>query len=168
MDYIVLSALIGMALLWLTISYDIACQWQINLERRKEKMPEHLQLTDDVTIQYGLPVWHAAAHKKSCQAQNSLNYLEGVGHTDGEGIERTWSVLNPVSWATKEMGKGARHDALDDRIDYHNWEKNIGQGTASSKAAAAYLTKVVQAILCPGNWSSPSRNATSKLPLSVR
>ncbi|KAJ7841673.1 hypothetical protein B0H13DRAFT_2365584 [Mycena leptocephala] len=94
MDYIVLSALIGMALLWLTISYDIACQWQINLERRKEKMPEHLQLTDDVTIQYGLPVWHAAAHEKSCQAQNSLNYLEGVGRTDGEGIERTWSEKN--------------------------------------------------------------------------
>jgi hypothetical protein len=92
-------------------------------------MPKHLKLADDVTIQYGLPVWHAAAHETSCQAQNSLTYLEGVGHTDGEGIERTWSVLNPVAWATKEMGKGARHDALDDRIDHHNWEKNITQGT---------------------------------------
>ncbi|KAJ6602497.1 hypothetical protein DFH09DRAFT_1301519 [Mycena vulgaris] len=128
MDYIVLSSIIGLTLLWLTISYDIACQWQINLAARMEKMPEALKLGSEVEIQYGLPVWHAAAHETECQVKNSLNYLEGVGRTDGEGIERTWSGLNPAGWATKEMGKGARHDSLEDRIDHHNWEKNIRQG----------------------------------------
>ncbi|KAJ7107309.1 hypothetical protein C8R43DRAFT_905798 [Mycena crocata] len=138
MDYIVLSALLGMSLLWLTISYDIACQWQINLPTRMKEMPKHLQLPSDVEIQFGLPVWHAAAHEASCQAQNSLTYLEGVGRTDGEGIERTWSGLNPAAWSTKEMGKGARHDALEDRMDHHNWEKNISQGdTLARKLAVA-------------------------------
>ncbi|KAJ7029042.1 hypothetical protein C8F04DRAFT_963384 [Mycena alexandri] len=70
-------------------------------------MPEHLQLDLAlITLLFALPVWHASAHEESCQNQNSLTYLEGVGRTDGEGIERTWSVLNPIAWATKEMVKG--------------------------------------------------------------
>ncbi|KAJ7081651.1 hypothetical protein B0H15DRAFT_924210 [Mycena belliarum] len=128
MDYIFLSSVIGLTLIMLTVSYDIACQWRINLRTRLEKMPEELRLDSGVKIEFGLPVWHAAAHETECQAQNSLTYVDGVGRTDGEGIERTWSVLNPIAWATKEMGKGVRHDALEDRIDHHNWEKNINQG----------------------------------------
>jgi hypothetical protein len=38
-------------------------------------------------------------------------------------------VLNPLSWATMEMGLGARHDALEDKVDHHNQEKNMSQGT---------------------------------------
>ncbi|KAJ7149525.1 hypothetical protein C8R43DRAFT_1128520 [Mycena crocata] len=116
-----------------SVSYDITCQWRVNLLKRMADIPEHLRLKSDVVIQYGLPVWHAAAHESSCQVQNSLTYLDGVGRTDGEGIERVWSGLNPLAWATKEMGAGARHDALEDRIDHHNWEKNINQGTTLAR-----------------------------------
>ncbi|KAJ7073296.1 hypothetical protein B0H15DRAFT_793030 [Mycena belliarum] len=131
MDYILLSAVLGITTLYLAISYDIACQWQVNLPARMEKMPEHLRLDlSKTTVTFGLPVWHASAHEKTCQAQNSLTYMVGAGRTDGEGIERTWSVLNPMAWSTKEMGPGARHDAMEDRIDHHNFEKNIGQVTA--------------------------------------
>ncbi|KAJ7062443.1 hypothetical protein B0H15DRAFT_794789, partial [Mycena belliarum] len=145
MDYIILSSLMGLTLLWLTISYDIACQWKINLASRMEKMPEALRLPETVEIQFGLPVWHASAHERTCQANNSLNYLEGVGRTDGEGIERTWSGLNPAAWATKEMGQGARHDALEDRIDHHNWEKNIKQGnTLARKLVVAMAERDLQ------------------------
>ncbi|KAJ7716269.1 hypothetical protein B0H16DRAFT_1339234 [Mycena metata] len=114
----------------LAISYDIAYQWQINLRKRLESMPSHLQVDLAlITLLFALPVWHAAAHEVSCQNQNLLTYLDGVGRTDGEGIERTWSELNPIAWATKEMGRGARADAIEDKVDHHNWEKNIGQGT---------------------------------------
>ncbi|KAJ7062990.1 hypothetical protein B0H15DRAFT_794749 [Mycena belliarum] len=130
MDYILLSSVLGIAALYLTISYDIACQWQVNLPHRMLAMPEHMRLNlEETTVMFGLPVWHAAAHERECQTQNSLSYQPGVGRTDGEGIERTWSVLNPLAWATKEMGAGGRHDAMEDRIDHHNFEKNINQGT---------------------------------------
>ncbi|KAJ7149321.1 hypothetical protein C8R43DRAFT_1128675 [Mycena crocata] len=130
MDYILLSSIIGITAMYLAISYDIACQWKINLETRMTKMPDELKLDlKKVTVLYGLPVWHAAAHERKCQVQNSLSYLVGVGRTDGEGIERTWSGLNPLAWSTKEMGRGARHDALEDKIDHHNFEKNINQET---------------------------------------
>ncbi|KAJ6558618.1 hypothetical protein DFH09DRAFT_1084132 [Mycena vulgaris] len=121
MDYIALCSILGLTLLWLTFSYDIACQWQINFKKRMEKLPEALRISEEVQIQFGLPVCQLPITKLA-------GYLEGVGWTDGEGIERTWSGLNPATWATKEMGKGARHDALEDRIDHHNWEKNINEG----------------------------------------
>ncbi|KAJ7761124.1 hypothetical protein B0H16DRAFT_1312626, partial [Mycena metata] len=128
MDYIVLCAVLGIMAMYLVISYDIACQWRIHFEERMGKMPEELQPDlNQTTVLYGLPVWHAAAHEHSCQVQNSLSYVPGVGRTDGEGIKWTWSDFNPLAWATKEMGAGARHDTIEDKIDHHNFEKNINQ-----------------------------------------
>ncbi|KAK7050374.1 hypothetical protein R3P38DRAFT_2763610 [Favolaschia claudopus] len=129
MDYIVLASLLGITLLWLAISYDVACQWQVNFPRRMEEMPENLRL--DLTIiqvLFALPVWHAMAHERSCQVQNSLTYTAGVGRTDGEGIERVWSRLIAIAWATRVMGRGAREDGIEDKVDHENYEKNINQG----------------------------------------
>ncbi|KAJ7149380.1 hypothetical protein C8R43DRAFT_887926 [Mycena crocata] len=132
MDYVLLSALIGVTVLCLAISYDIACQWKVNLAKRAKKIAETTPITtrlDDFEIQFALPVWHAVAHEVSCQTQNSLSYALGVGRTDGEGIERTWAVLNPIAYSTKEMGDGARKDAIENKVDHLNFEKNIRQGT---------------------------------------
>ncbi|KAJ7059348.1 hypothetical protein C8F01DRAFT_1255046 [Mycena amicta] len=82
----------------------------------------------DFHIKFALPVWHAAAHEVNCQAALSLSYAAGVGRTDGEGIERTWATLNPISFATKEMGEGNRHDSIEDKIDHVNFEKNVREG----------------------------------------
>ncbi|KAJ7934588.1 hypothetical protein B0H13DRAFT_1855184 [Mycena leptocephala] len=104
--------------------------WEINLPMWMVAMPEHMRLdSEKMTVLFGLPVWHAAAHEKKCQTQNSLTYMPGMGRTDGEGIERTWAHLNPLAWATKEMRVGARHDAMEDKIDHLNFEKNIHQET---------------------------------------
>ncbi|KAJ7056035.1 hypothetical protein C8F01DRAFT_1211465 [Mycena amicta] len=117
MDYILLSALRFANVKRLVLSYDIACQWKLHLLERADalaeanKLPTHLELFN---IAFALPVWHAVAHEPTCQVENSLSYLKGVGRTDGEGIERTWAVLNPVS--------------IDDKIDHINFEKNIRQG----------------------------------------
>jgi hypothetical protein len=108
------------------------CQWQVHLlERAKKIAGNNDSITtnlDDYEIQFALPMWHAEAHEIECQSQNSLSYAVGVGRTDGKGIERTWSILNPVGFATKEMGDGARHDAIKNKVDHINFEKNIGQG----------------------------------------
>ncbi|KAJ7178679.1 hypothetical protein C8R43DRAFT_1118051 [Mycena crocata] len=131
MDWILLNALLGFTLLWLTISYDISCQWKKNLNTRMSKMPEHLHLPlDDINLQTALPVWHAASHEEECQNANSLSVKPGVGKSDGEGVERTWSILNPASYHTKDMGYGNREDTLNDKINNHNHLKNMGQGAA--------------------------------------
>ncbi|KAJ7863700.1 hypothetical protein B0H13DRAFT_2354000 [Mycena leptocephala] len=131
MDYIVMACLAGFALAMLMISYDIACQWKKNMRIRNEKLPEAIRLdVNNVEVQCGLPVWHVSSHETECNNENSLSFLVGVGKSDGEGVERTWADLNPAAFHTKEMGVGNRTDTLEDKIDSHNFLKNLTNGDA--------------------------------------
>jgi hypothetical protein len=92
-------------------------------------MPQDMQLQlNAISVQCALPVWHAGSHEEACQSTNSLSYKPGVGRTDGEGVERMWSVLNPAAFHTKDMSQGNRVDTLEDKIDSHNFLKNLGLG----------------------------------------
>ncbi|KAJ7052811.1 hypothetical protein C8F01DRAFT_952234, partial [Mycena amicta] len=130
MDYILLHAIGDARVKLLLLSYDIACQWKLHLLECIQRFADDAGIPDlaKFKIQFGLPVWHAAAHKINCQASMSLSHAAGVGRTDGEGIERTWATLNPISFATKEMGEGNRLDSIDDKVDHIGFEKNVGQG----------------------------------------
>ncbi|KAK6985142.1 CxC2 domain-containing protein [Favolaschia claudopus] len=129
MDFIVLAALAGFSLLWLTISYDIGCQWKQYFSDRVKSFPSEMRLPfDEIHVQYALPVWHAASHNEDCQNENSLSFKPGVGRSDGEGVERTWSGLNGASFSTKDAGQGVRSDTIEAKIDNHNYLKNVGQG----------------------------------------
>ncbi|KAJ7832602.1 hypothetical protein B0H13DRAFT_1914961 [Mycena leptocephala] len=124
MDYIVMAALAGFSLMLLTISYDIACQWKVHLAERTAKLPLEMCLPlNDIKLQYALPVWHAGSHNEDCRDANSLSFKPGVGKSDGEGVERTWSVLNPAAHSTKDAGRGQRADTLEGKIDNHNYLK---------------------------------------------
>ncbi|KAJ6506111.1 hypothetical protein DFH09DRAFT_1375122 [Mycena vulgaris] len=143
MDFIVMSALAGFTLMLLTLSYDIACQWKLNLRDRMVKLPTDLRLDlDAVKLQCALPVWHAASHNEACANANSLSFKEGVGKSDGEGVERMWSVLNPAAYATKDAGRGQRADGLEAKIDNHNYLKNVSQGdTLARKLVVAIVER---------------------------
>jgi hypothetical protein len=57
MDYILLSAITGITLMYLAISNDITCQWQDNLWEQMKKMLLHLQLEKpSIHVEFGLPV----------------------------------------------------------------------------------------------------------------
>ncbi|TRM56334.1 hypothetical protein BD626DRAFT_575796 [Schizophyllum amplum] len=127
MDYVLLSVVAIMGYAALTVSYDIGCQFMINFFARMKKMPGRLQWDEkDLDIIFGLPVWHGGIHEEICRTRNSLKYHDGVGRTDGEAIERIWSLLNPFAWATKYMGEGSRHDWLEDKVDNINFGKLVG------------------------------------------
>ncbi|KAF7365979.1 CxC2 domain-containing protein [Mycena venus] len=57
MDYILMSALISVTILWLTISYDIACQWKINLSTHTKLIAQNMMIPtrlEEYEIQYCL------------------------------------------------------------------------------------------------------------------
>ncbi|KAF9491475.1 hypothetical protein BDN71DRAFT_1510315 [Pleurotus eryngii] len=130
MDFIVLSAVVGLTLSTLMIIYDIACQWSSNFATRMKELPSSLHITSNVHIKYAILKCHLHAHQVACQTPNSLNLKPGIGQTDGEGIERDWSLVNLAANSTKEMGAGSRHDTLNDIFGYHNWLKTTGLGLA--------------------------------------
>lgn len=123
MDYIFASAIRSWQSRGLTVSYDIACQWQKKLIRRIETLPpERRPNFTDRRVEFVIPKFHITAHGTSCQTQYSLNYRPYMGRTDGENIERGWAWMNPASLSTREMGPGTRQDALDDQWSFWNWQ----------------------------------------------
>lgn len=129
MDYIYLSACLGLCVSLLVTSYDIACQWGTNFRQRMESFPQFLQLNFlFVVLKYLIPKFHLPGHGLACQSLFSFNLTRGVGRTDGEGIERLWSTTNGCAGSTKEMGPGARHDTLDDHFGDWNWRLLVGMG----------------------------------------
>lgn len=124
-----LSTLAGEKVSPLVVSYDIACQWSKNFASRISEFPPSLRFDlPATTFRTVIPKFHIYAHGKSCQSRWSLNYLRWMGRTDGEGVEREWSHINPVALSTRLMGPGGRHDTLDDHWGAWNWRKLVVLG----------------------------------------
>jgi hypothetical protein len=124
MDYIILSALFGITLLRLLISYDIACQWWKNFASHMANYPEHLHIDlDTVEVVAAVPSFHIRAHGPECQQAYSLAFLLWVGRTVGEEVESGWSHMDPAAPSIKEMSPGHRHEVLNDHWGGWNFRK---------------------------------------------
>ena len=126
MDFITLSAVIGIMLVWLVITYDIGCQWSKNLYTRMEEFPEHMRISEGVKVGVGVPSWHINGHRKKCQDDYNLGYMKGTGRTCGEEIETSWSHTNALGASVREMGPGAHHETLNDHWNGWNYRKVVG------------------------------------------
>ncbi len=103
------------------VSYDIACQWGVNLMSRLPELPESFQThLSEESIIFCVPKFHLWAHQSQCHVLYSFNFKLGVGRTHGETIEENWLVSNRVAMQTKMMGPGAREDTLNDIFNFHN------------------------------------------------
>ena len=126
MDYIFLSSMLHNLVVKKLVTYDIACQWSINLFKCVSSFPSHLQMAlpeDDLA--YGIPKLHFASHESRDHSKFSLNHKPGAARTDGEGIERRWWFVQPIAAATLGMGPGRRHSVLEDQWGYSNWRKYV-------------------------------------------
>ncbi|KAJ8496340.1 hypothetical protein ONZ45_g12490 [Pleurotus djamor] len=118
----------------LLVSYDIACQWGKDAVKRIGRLPPLVRsmITGD-KIRFAIPKLHIHSHTKYCQETYSLNYLPGVGRTDGEGIERPWANIGATATSTRVMGPGAREETLNQHWGHWNWQKLIGLGSLLKK-----------------------------------
>jgi hypothetical protein len=120
-----------MVLLGIVLSYDIMCQYFINLWKRAGSNFDSkwtiLEAATTIFI-YLIPKFHLLAHIRKCWEEFNFNYHRWVGHTDGEGVERGWSRLNPLARSAREMGPGAWRDLLEEHMLYSNWKKITGLG----------------------------------------
>ncbi|KAI6020717.1 hypothetical protein BKA83DRAFT_28289 [Pisolithus microcarpus] len=131
MDYIFFSAICPFLFLTVVISYDITCQWKLNLTQRIDQLPNHLHVPLTVvasSFMFGIPKFHVPAHAALCAIPHSLNLMPGAGCTDGKAVEHNWSEINCVTNSTKEMGCGAWHDTIDNHIGHCNFRKLVGLG----------------------------------------
>jgi hypothetical protein len=88
MDYIFYKSLVDCKVMMLNVSYDIACQWAINLRRRMNKLNSSFHIFGyHVNIRYLVPKFHLPAHIAACRTRFAFNYTKGVGCMDGEAPE---------------------------------------------------------------------------------
>ncbi|KAF8190273.1 hypothetical protein K438DRAFT_1536944, partial [Mycena galopus ATCC 62051] len=130
MDYLFWSSLIGIVLLTVVASYDIACQWSRNFWTRAAAALSIMKLPKHLKIIFKVPKFHLPPHVKECHGPYSFNYAKGVGRTDGEGVERNWSWLNWAAKSISVMGPGAREDTIDDICGFSNWKKTVDFGNS--------------------------------------
>ncbi|KAF9016773.1 hypothetical protein BDZ89DRAFT_1141218 [Hymenopellis radicata] len=127
-DFVLYTVLSRMGVKEAGVTYDIACQYKKHFFERIRALPAELRGLDLPEITWGLPVWHGNVHDPYCETSESLKYKVGMGKTDGEGPKRVWSILNPMSYMTKEEHPGARHDDIEDKANLHNFLKNVRSG----------------------------------------
>ena len=117
------------ALSLVLISYDIACQWFVNLfQHMDEHWPSDLKIPSSMKLIPAIPKLHEPMHSRKNHDQYSLNFIPGVGKSDMETPERVWVGHNALGNSTKTQGPGGRHDVLDDHFGFWNWQKYIGMG----------------------------------------
>jgi len=129
MDYMFFSSLQHLELIEIVVSYDIACQWSINLWERMKLYPHWMHTdTSGKFFHFLVPKFHLPAHVMACQTVFSFNFNRNVGRTDGEAPERGWAQINPVATSTSKMGPGHCRDTLDDHFGDGNWRKTTSMG----------------------------------------
>lgn len=133
MDYFLIKSLGKSVLKMFVISYDIACQWSLNLLERIAKIePKCPLLAPDCTIKFAVPKFHLPAHIPACRNKFAFMLTPGAALGDGEAPERGWGEANPLGPATREMGPGTRRDTLDFNFGDYNWRKIIRLGALIS------------------------------------
>ncbi|SJL08347.1 uncharacterized protein ARMOST_11710 [Armillaria ostoyae] len=129
MDFVFASTLQNfMMLLLRVISYDIACQWFVNLYECMNGWPSNLRINGPLKLQPVIPKFHEPAHKVEKHHKFSCNLVKGLGNCDCEGPECIWGGHNNLGNSMKMMGPGSRHDVLNDHFGFWNWQKYVGIG----------------------------------------
>jgi hypothetical protein len=108
-------------------TYDIACEYFINLEERfKIHFPELVPRIKK--MRWGVPALHVQGHQDSCTYLFGTAYMECVGHFHGESAEQYWPESNQLGPHVRQMNNGHRQDTM---INHHgdwNYKKSAQIG----------------------------------------
>ncbi|KAJ7024853.1 hypothetical protein C8F04DRAFT_1269860 [Mycena alexandri] len=140
MDFIVFSAVLYTIILYLILSYDIACQYGKKFWERMKGLPATMQLDmDKIAVWFKVPNFHMLGHKWPCHSPFSFHWMWGAGMTDGEVVEQNWEFTNGAAGSTKMMGPGGRHAFLEGLFAYHNWMRTVSYRKVFSRRMARDL-----------------------------
>ena len=130
----------------LLVTYDIGCQWGINLNTRLSTYlpPLNLNLEKLPFFRVAVPKFHLVGHGASCQVPYNLALIDGAGLTHGEGVETIWSHSTSLATWSRENGPAARHQILDDHWGSWNWRKTITFRKCRFLYRASFITHLCQ------------------------
>ncbi|KAJ7710855.1 hypothetical protein B0H17DRAFT_912589, partial [Mycena rosella] len=99
------------------LSYDVICQYGVNIVERFENNEDRKHLAHIVRqMRFAVPALHVQGHQEGCIYAYSTAYMLATAQFHGETAEVYWPELNQVSPQTRQMNPGHRHDVL---INHH-------------------------------------------------
>ncbi|KAG1721480.1 uncharacterized protein EDB91DRAFT_1256508 [Suillus paluster] len=104
--------------------YDINCQYQKHFCTWVDR-GQFLTMDPKLTIMPRIGLWHVHGHQDSCYVRYASNFIEGIGHIDGEIMETLWAPLNLISLSTRGMSSPHRKECLDFQMNDSNFCKMI-------------------------------------------
>ncbi|KAF9479003.1 hypothetical protein BDN70DRAFT_807721 [Pholiota conissans] len=124
-----------------TVLYDIGCVLDRSIQMYG-LLPENIR----PRIQFVTTAMHAYGHQWSCQLLYNPRLCQGLGLTDGEGVERTWSRLRKLIplvrassrarriWLTDRQLSSIAYDLREDLGDWLKRRQRVGIEAQSAKA----------------------------------
>ncbi|KAH7092807.1 hypothetical protein BKA62DRAFT_625932, partial [Auriculariales sp. MPI-PUGE-AT-0066] len=97
----------------IVVLYDIACVTYRTLTTRNILAPGMLQ-----QLQFATAAMHAYAHQWTCQVAFNPRMIAGMGLTDGEGVERLWSLLVDLIGILRRVSRSRRIIILERQIQW--------------------------------------------------
>ncbi|KAK7046323.1 CxC2 domain-containing protein [Favolaschia claudopus] len=113
-------------------TYDIACEYFVNLEERFKTHFPHL-VPRLQRMRWGIPALHVQGHQDSCTYLFGTAYMECVGHFHGETAEQYWPGLNQLGPHVRQMNNGHRQDTM--IVHHGDWNYKKTAQLASDLAA---------------------------------
>ncbi|KAF7335854.1 CxC2 domain-containing protein [Mycena sanguinolenta] len=128
MHYMFLCSVAGTDLFRFFVSYDFACQWQLNLWGRMAKYKDATLTLDGEGrfFAFLVPKFHLPAHIEACNLKYSFRLTRDVGQTDDEAPERF------------------RRDTIDDHFNDWNHKKIIALGYTLRRKIEATVPEMVK------------------------
>ncbi|KAJ7780556.1 hypothetical protein DFH07DRAFT_949798 [Mycena maculata] len=140
MDFLFLSSVLTFAMLYIILSYDIACQISKKFFQRMELMPDTMKLKIPVeNMWWKVPNFHLPPHKPPCHSPYSFHYMFGAGASHGEGVEQNWAFSNGAAALTKLMSPGSRASTLEDIFGFHNYDRQLAMHHVLPKRLAEHM-----------------------------
>ncbi|OAV96313.1 hypothetical protein, variant [Puccinia triticina 1-1 BBBD Race 1] len=96
------------------VLYDIGCTMKKFIGLR------HMFAEEADRLHFGTSVFHSYVHNWKCQLEFSPRFNDGWGLSDGEGLERLWSVLSPLVSALRHATRNHRLGSLQLKVEFHN------------------------------------------------
>ncbi|KAK0518952.1 hypothetical protein OC834_007549, partial [Tilletia horrida] len=93
------------------VMYDIGCRFAPNPSIKSV-------LSKDIEITWTIPLFHVYGHTLACRVQFSPRRVDGMGWTDGEGMERVWSGVSSLVASARSMSQVSRRFHLEERLEH--------------------------------------------------
>lgn len=100
------------------IAYDIGCAFSKTLGN-SSLGPRARELG----LRMMVGAFHGHAHNRRCQIDWHPMYIDGTGHTEGEGCEHVFSSSNELARSTRHASPFHRHQAIEQHFSFWDEDK---------------------------------------------